>query len=386
MSGGAFALRPGFASASGFYFFLFFAFGAQLPFWPLWLADWGLSEAEIGAYAAAAVAMRVAMGFAVPLAADRAGAPRRTLALLAALTALAFLAHLAAGSRAALFAVTLAAAAAVAGMNPIADALTLRAAARGGFTYARARSVGSAAFLIANILCGIAVARFGSDAALWWIVIALLPCIWLGLTHPGGAGAPLPRPRLADALALAARPAILLTMLAGASLQGSHAVLYTYGSIHWRALGVGDGTIGALWAFSVFMEVLLMVFAGRWLIRRLRPAGAMALAGVAGLVRWALMTVDPALVWLWPLQALHALTFTAAYLGAVAMVDRLAPPGLGATAQGLVSATATGIAMTGAGLAAAAAYPLWGGGAYWIAAALSLVGLIAALALMRVRA
>ncbi|QIE55736.1 MFS transporter [Pikeienuella piscinae] len=376
---------PGLARTSGFYFFLFFAFGAHLPFWPIWLKDRGLTETEIGTYTAAAIALRVAMGFAVPLAADRAGAPRRALALLALLTSLAFLAHLAAGTPGGLLLTTLLAAAAVAGIAPIADALSLRAAAQGGFAYSTARSAGSAAFLIANILCGLAIARFGSNAALWWIVLSLLPCVWLGLTHPGGAGAPLPRPRLADAAALLRHPVVLLTMLAGASIQGSHAVLYTYGSIHWRAAGIGDGTIGALWAFSVLLEVLLMFFAGRRLIRRLTPAGAMALAGAAGVLRWSLMAADPAAIWLWPLQALHALTFTAAYLGAVAMVERIAPASLGATAQGLVGATAVGVAMAGGGLAAAAAYPAWGAGAYWIAAAFSLTGLGAAALLLRLK-
>ncbi|MFV0474409.1 MAG: MFS transporter [Pikeienuella sp.] len=376
-------IPPGLARASGFYFFFFLAFGAQLPFWPLWLADRGLSAAEIGAFASTAVALKVAMGFLVPLAADRAGAPRRALALLCALTALVYLAHLGARSPGALFIATLAAAAAIAGITPIADALTLRAAARGGFAYATARSLGSIAFLIANILCGLAMTRHGADVALWWIVVALLPCIWLGLKHPGGAGAPLPRPKLAEALALFGRPAILLTMLAGASLQGAHAVLYTYGSIHWRALGHDDATIGGLWAFAVLVEVLLMLSTGRGLIRRLGPAGAMALAGAAGVLRWALMAGDPGLVWLWPLQALHALTFTAAYLGAVAMVERLAPANLAATTQGLVGATGSGIVTALAGLAAAAVYPAWGGGTYWIAAALSLSGLLASLALRR---
>ena len=35
--------------------------------------------------------------------------------------------------------------------------------------------------------------------------------------------------------------------------------------------------------------------------------------------------------------------------------------------------------------AAAWAYPIWGGGAYWIAAALSAIGLVSAVALLRMR-
>ncbi len=322
-------VSEGWTRSALFYWFLFLALGAHLPFWPLWLADWGLTAAKTP--------------------------ETRRVTIKSA------------------------------GTLPIVDALTIRAAGRGGFSYASARSAGSAAFLAASILCGLAIARFGSEAALWWIVLSLTPAIWLGLTHPGGAGIPVPRPRLAEAGRLLRLPAFILTMIASASLQGAHAVLYTYGSVHWRAQGIDDQTIGALWALGVLLEVLLMLFAGRWLVARLTPAGAMALAGVVGILRWGVMMGDPALIWLWPLQGLHAITFTAAFLGAIAMVAQTAPPSLAATAQGMVGAMAGGAVMAGAGFAAAWAYPAFGGGAYGIGVALSLVGLSSSVMLARLR-
>ncbi len=367
--------------ASAFYAFLFLALGAYLPFWPLWLADWGLAPGEIGGLMAASIAVRVFMGLAVPYAADRAGRPRRALALISVLAALFYLAHEAAGARPALYAATILAAAAVAGLAPIGDALTLRAAAREGFAYSTARGVGSAAFLVANLLGGVAVSAFGSDAALWWIVICYLACAPFGLRHPGGAGAPLPTPRLADALALVGRRDFLLLMVAMGALNGAHAPIYAYGSLHWREAGIGDETIGALWAFGVLCEVVLMIGFGRALLARWGAAGAVALAAAAGVLRWVAMAFDPSLALLWPLQATHALTFGAAYLGGVEIAGRAAGPALASTAQGLAGAVAGGIGMAAASLAAAWAYPLWGGGAFLIGAALSALGLFAALAL-----
>ncbi|MEL7464198.1 MAG: MFS transporter [Pseudomonadota bacterium] len=372
------ASPPGWLHTSAFYAFTFLALGAHLPFWPLWLTDWGLTETEIGLYTGAAIAVRVVAGVAIPWAADRAGAPRRALAMLGFAGAAIFLAHVWIETRPFLLMATFAAASVMAGGTPIADALSLRAADRGGFAFATARAMGSAAFLAANVFCGLAVARWGSDAALWWIVVSTAPLVWLGLRHPGGAGAPLPTPRLGEAGALLGSRAFVLTMIAGAALQGSHSVLYAYGSIHWRSQGIDDGTIGALWALGVALEVALMLFAGKALIARLGPAGAMALSGAVGAARWGLMTLDPALTWLWPLQALHAITFTAAFLGALEMVRRLAPESLAATAQGMVGAMAGGLVMAGGSFAAAWAYPIYGGGAYWIGAALALIGLIAA--------
>lgn len=375
--------KPGWSHTSAWYVFFFFFAGAHLPFWPLWLKDWGLSEAEVGAYSAAAIAMRVVLGVALPWIADRLNAPRRMLAVLALLMGVLYAAHFWIDTRPILFAATLATAAVAAGMMPMADALSLRAAAQNGFGYATARSVGSAAFLAANLICGLAVARWGVDAALWWIILSFPPLIWLGLRHPGGAGTTVARPKLSEAWRLLKSPVFLAAMIAGAATQGSHAVLYAYGSIHWASQGINDATIGALWALGVAVEVALMAIWGKAVIDRLGAAGAILLAAGVGVFRWIVMTLDPGLAWLWPLQALHGLTFTAAHLGVMAFVQAAAPPQLAATAQGLTGALAGGVVMAGASFAAAWAYPAYGPDAYWIGAALAAVGALAAIALQR---
>lgn len=378
------AIRHGWTHSAGFYGFLFLALGAHLPFWPLWLRNWGLTEAEVGTFTGTAIAARIVLGVALPWVADALNAPRRVLASMAALGAALFAAHAIIETRPLLLVATLATAAVTAGTLPIADALTLRAASRGGFAYATARSVGSAAFLAANLLCGLAVARWGIDAALWWIVLAFLPLIWLGWRHPGGAGAPVARPRAREAVRLLRSPAFVAAMIAGAALQGAHAPLYAYGSIHWSSAGISNSTIGALWAFGVAVEVAVLALFGKRLIDWLGPAGAFALSAAASLLRWGAMTFDPGLAWLWPLQALHGLTFTAAHLGAMAFVYVAAPPHLAATAQGLAGALAGGAFMAAGSFLAAAVYPDVGAGAFWIGVVFSLIGLGAALILPRV--
>ncbi len=375
--------EPGWSHTSAWYVFFFLFAGAHLPFWPLWLKAWGLTEAEIGVYSAAAIATRVILGVALPWIADRLNAPRRMLGVLAALMGVLYIAHFWIDTRPILFAATLAAAAVAAGMLPMADALSLRAAAQNGFAYATARSVGSAAFLAANLICGLAVARWGVDAALWWIILSFPPLIWLGLRHPGGAGTPVGRPKLAEAWRLLKSPVFLAAMIAGAATQGSHAVLYAYGSVHWASQGIDDATIGALWALGVAVEVALMAIWGRALIDWFGAAGAILLAAGVGIFRWIIMTFDPGLAWLWPLQALHGLTFTAAHLGVMAFVQAAAPPQLAATAQGLTGALAGGIVMAGASFAAAWAYPAFGPGAFWIGVALAMLGAVSALVLRR---
>ena len=65
----AIARREGLLT-SAWYGALFFAFGAHLPYWPVWLADWGLTQAEIGSYLGLGLVLRVIGATALPALAD----------------------------------------------------------------------------------------------------------------------------------------------------------------------------------------------------------------------------------------------------------------------------------------------------------------------------
>jgi PPP family 3-phenylpropionic acid transporter len=121
--------------------------------------------------------------------------------------------------------------------------------------------------------------------------------------------------------------------------------------------------------------VALMIFAGPWLIRRIGAAAAIGLSSAVGVARWAAMAMDPGLAALWFWQGSHAITFAAAHLGAMAFLGVAAPPRLASTAQGLFGAGVGGVLTAAAMGLAALVYPQVGGGAYWIGAALSAVGL-----------
>ena len=102
--------------------------GVQLPFWPLWLADWGLTPAEIGLYTALGMAVRVVAGLAIPALADRLDQRRLTIVACAAAGIVLYLAHLGIHTRPLLLAATLAVGAVMAGIGPIAEALGVAAA------------------------------------------------------------------------------------------------------------------------------------------------------------------------------------------------------------------------------------------------------------------
>lgn len=369
---------------SAVYLAFFAALGVHLPFWPLWLRDWGLSAAEIGGYLSLGTAVRVAGGLVIPVLADRLDARRHTVALCALGCALIFVGHAWISGRGLLLAATLATGAGFAGIGPITEALGVAAARHGGFDYARARAAGSAGFLASNLVLGAVIAATGSWVALWVIAgwLALLAALAPG--HPGGrrvSGAT--PPSLGQIGRVMLNPVFGLFLVTVAFIQSSHAVIYAYGSIHWSELGLGAARIGALWAFAVAAEIVLMVAFGAGLVRRLGPVGALVGAGLASVLRWAAMTTDPVGWWLWVLQALHAFTFALGHLGAVAFIAVAIPARYGAAAQGAMSQVAVG-AFTAAGMALAAlVYPSLGGATYAIGAVSAAVGTGLALVLRR---
>lgn len=369
---------------SAFYVALFAVMGVHLPFWPLWLEDWGLTAGEIGVFTAISMGVRVFAGIAVPALADRLDQRRLTVAACCVVSILLFLGHLAIGSKLVLLGATVAVGLAMAGMGPIAEALGVAASRFHGFAYARARGIGSTGFMLANLLVGVLIARYGSGVALWAIVVCLAGTLALVLNHPGGrqVQGQVP-PALREIGRLMVNPVFAIFMAVVAFIQASHAVYYAYGSIHWQALGLGEARIGALWAVSVGAEIVFMVAVGAWTTARLGPVRAMALSGAVGAVRWGAMMLDPAGWLLWPLQATHALTFAAGHLGAVAFIAQAVPARFGASAQGATGSMAAGLVMALAMVAAAAVYPTLGGLTYGIGAALALLGLGLALWLGR---
>lgn len=367
------------------YVALFLPAGAHLPLWPLWLSAEGLGAAEIGLIAAATGTLRIAAGFLVPAVVERAGAERAALVLLPALAGAVYLLFGAAEGFGALLLLSLAATLAWSGLFPLAEALGSGAAEAGGFPYARPRAAGSLAFLLANLLCGAALARFGPEAVRWWIAASLLAAAPLAFLHPGlRARRGMVRAPFSEVRAFLLDPALLVFAGAVAAIQGAHAMLYTFGSLHWAALGLTGAEIGALWAAAVAAETALMLVWGRRLAARVGPVAALAVSAGAGVLRWGLMVLDPSGPLLWLLQASHALTFALGHLATIAFLARALPERLSATAQGFVVSLAGGTAMAGAAALCGLLYPALGGLTWAVAAALSAAGLGLALLLGRV--
>ncbi len=63
------------------------------------------------------------------------------------------------------------------------------------------------------------------------------------------------------------------------------------------------------------------------------------------MLRWVLMGFGPTGLLLWPIQALHALSFASAHVGAMRLLFREAPQSAAGLAQTLYAALASGLLM-----------------------------------------
>jgi MFS transporter, PPP family, 3-phenylpropionic acid transporter len=128
---------------------------------------------------------------------------------------------------------------------------------------------------------------------------------------------------------------------------------------------------------------VLLMTVGTAIVARIGPVQALMVCGVAGVVRWSAMMLDPTGPILVPLQAFHALTFAIGHLAAMAFIARAVPGRFGASAQGALSAVAGGMALSLGMAIAAGIYPHVGGSTYGIGATFSAAGLAASLWLGR---
>ena len=175
-----------------------------------------------------------------------------------------------------------------------------------------------------------------------------------------------------------AHPALRRDRLAASLIQSSHAVYYGFSTITWKAAGFDGVAIGALWALGVIAEIVLFALSGR-LPPAFGPVPLMIVGGVGAAIRWAGLAFDPT-GWTLPLlQLLHALSFGATHLGAVAFIAHAAPEGRGATAQGYFSVV-QGVTLSACMLLAGSLYEAIGVASYGAMAVIALVGAVIAAA------
>ena len=159
-------------------------------------------------------------------------------------------------------------------------------------------------------------------------------------------------------------------VLVAALVLGSHAMHDAFAVIRWRAAGVSPAMVSVLWSESVAVEVLVFFLLGPALVTGLTPAGALVVAALAGLLRWAVMAQSTAVLALALVQPLHGLTFALLRLACMRLLARLVPPGLEGTAQALYGTVGIRVTSAGLTLLSGVLYARVGAQGFWVMAAL----------------
>ena len=377
------------AHYSAFYAAQFVLLGVQLPFLSGWLAREGCSAPEIGWLSGLSLGARLLFGPAVAFWADRDGNHPRALRLVSLLFGAGALGLALFGGKPLIALSAVAVLWSFGLLVPLSDTAILRADRRGDLHYGEVRAAGSAAFLLTNIAAGFVIARTSIDIAVVIMAFAGMATFLVSATLPLGAPSPTsthsPDPlaqtgerrgdeRWREAATLMTTPKFLLFLATVGLIQGSHAAYYSFSILHWTGLGYAATTIGFLWATGVIAEIFVLTQV-RGLVRRIGPEVLIIIGGAGAAARWLLTGSEPPLPILFIVQTLHALSFAAAYLGAVEYVDRSLPKRLTNTAMTLMSTTGVG-AVTGlATIACGYLYEANGAKAiYALTAAMAFVG------------
>jgi PPP family 3-phenylpropionic acid transporter len=371
-----------------FFAALFIGSGASLPFIPVWFRAQGLSATQMAVILASPYFGRTLFGPMLSLWADLFRLRRTPMALMAAgatlgYASLAFIHGFWSWLLAWLLATTL-----LQGISPLGDVMGLRESRAKGFAYAAPRGIGSAAYVVGNIGMGLVLARTAPVSVLVWTVTAAGLCacaaVWVlppTPVHDGGQ-----RVSAKDLVrgfgGLLRDPVFVLAIVAVGLIQSSHGFYYSFSTLLWRRQGLSAWT-GPLWGCAVGAEVLFLWFMEPWR-RRMGPERLVIIGGVGGVIRWLALSVSPPLWLLFPIQALHSLSYTATFFGSLRLLERLSPPQSASAAQTLNSAMSGGVLIGLTTVASGPLFDLMGAGGYLVMAGIAVIGVALAVALARI--
>ena len=323
---------------------LYAGFGVASPFLPAFVSGRGLSAEELGLVLGAGTAVRLLTSPLAGRIGDLIEGLRIVLVVCTALAACATLGLLPAQGFWMILPVMLLQAAALAPTTVLADALALgnasppAASGRRGFEYGWVRGTGSAAFIVGTLISGQAVGAFGLDAIVWSQALLLGAAACAALLVPEivhGRTAQAARAPARGVIVLLKIPLFRNLVLVAALILGSHAMHDAFAVIRWQAAGIAPATASVLWSESVAAEVVVFFLVGPALVARLTPAGAIALAAVAGVIRWIVMARSTEVIALALVQPLHGITFALLHLACMRIIARTVPQGLEGTAQAI---------------------------------------------------
>jgi PPP family 3-phenylpropionic acid transporter len=339
--------------ASVYHFTVFGAGAVASVYLGIWLSQKGIHPDQIGLISAVPVFGLLLLNLFIGRLADKAGDWRTVIVILSLLGAAFPIGLFFVDEFWGILLVWAFCTMSAGAIPPVIDAATVRLTKRNGTDFGVVRAWGTVGYVIAAAGTGLAATAFGPRAfvplffalSLLRAIVALqLPRFRAPAQQTTLAAVPA-RPgaaRLRDVLT----PWFVLPLLGFALVNFSHGVMGAFSALLWHNDGVPDYYIGPLLAISAAAEAVMM-FIWRRIGGRFSARNMILLAGIAAIIRYAVMALSPPVAVLFVIQTLHALTFGVGYFGMVHFIANWTREEIAAEAQGFANVLQQAISVVG---------------------------------------
>jgi MFS transporter, PPP family, 3-phenylpropionic acid transporter len=361
--------------ASAIYFLFFGAVGAFTPYLNLYYQSVGMTKQQIGILIAATTLMTVV---ASPLWSTLADAFRLhryllPVAMLGTLLPVGLL--LSAADFWTLLLLILVYALFMGPVIPLTDNAVLAMLGDDRDAYGRIRLWGAIGFGLSAWGGGALAEQFGLSIVVLIFIGSMFLCgvFAMGLPAPQIDSS---QPFLQNLRRLMMNPTWLGFLLAVLLVGVSTSFIHNYLVLYLTDLGAGEELYGRMIAIAGVSELPVFFFSAL-LMRHFSARGLIIFALAAFVVRSLLFSLIPSPEWATVPQLLHGPTFSALWAASVVYATRIAPPGLGATAQSSLGLALFGAAGVIGGPVGANIYDSWGPVAlYQVGAIMAGLGLV----------
>lgn len=326
------------------FYFLFFAAAAALsPFLTLYYQSLGLTGTQIGLLTGILPLVSMASGAIWSATADASNRHRAVLLLAIGGAWFAAVGILRADGLASLLPAVLLQVAFAAPVGPLIDSSVVALLGDRQSEYGRVRLWGSVGWGVSALFLGPLLERAGLAYA-FYVYLALMAVLFV-FSFGMPLGASERQAPFRAGLRVLLGNGRFLTLLLTAIVYGmSLSMILSYLFLHMRDLGAGESLMGLTLTVATITEVPFLFLSGR-LLRRFGPSRLIAVALALMAVRAFGYAWMPAPWWVLVFHLLNGPTYALFLAAGVAEAARVAPTGLGATAQGAFNAALMGLGM-----------------------------------------
>ena len=324
-----------------YYFFYFGAFGCYIPFLTLYFEQAGLNGRAIGLLAALPPLVQLGLGPAWGALGDRFAIHRRLLPLATLGPIIPSLLMLTTHNVGALTALVIVAGLFTAPILLLIDSAVLDMVRGTPYSYGKIRVGGSIGYTVGTWIMGYILKAQGLNWLFYGYAAGLLVAGLLAFGLPARRQVVKPEAFWTGFGQLVRQRRLLLflvgSFLVAVALQAS----FSFYPLRLVALGGDEVWVGLSGVIAAVAEMPVL-FYSHAIFRRLGVWPAVAAAYVLFALRWGILAVTGSALVVLLTTALNAVTFTPYMAGGIQYVEQHTPPGLHATAQGLLAAITFG--------------------------------------------